>query len=193
MLSAIQICGWLWTIWLVIWLAWAFHSKQTRQRESGLSRLSYGVLVWAAVVLFFYRGPLPGWLNASIFQYQSWFGPVAIAITALGFAFTIWARAFLGANWSGTVTIKVGHELIRTGPYRLVRHPIYTGIIMAAFGTALAYDRWRCVVALPLLWFAFTVKRLKEEKFMRQTFGSQYDDYARTTGAIFPQMLRRSA
>ena len=191
-MNAIQICGWLWTIWLVIWLAWAFQSKKTSQKESFLSRLSYGLLVWTALVLFFYRGPLPGWLNVPVVPYRSWFGPLAIAVTALGFAFTLWARAYLGSNWSGNVTIKVGHELIRTGPYRLVRHPIYTGIIVASIGTAIAYDRWRCIVALPLLWLAFTVKRLKEEQFMRQTFGPQYDDYARTTGAIFPISLRRS-
>ena len=192
MASPIQICGWLWTIWLAIWLIWAFQSKKTSQKESFLSRLSYGLLVWAALILFFYRGPLPGWLNAPVIAYRSWFGGLAITITALGFAFTLWARAYLGSNWSGNVTIKVGHELIRTGPYRLVRHPIYTGIIVASIGTALAYDRWRCIVALPLLWLAFTVKRLKEERFMRQTFGNQYDDYARTTGAIFPLPLRRS-
>jgi protein-S-isoprenylcysteine O-methyltransferase Ste14 len=185
-MNAIQICGWLWTSWLAIWLIWAFQSKQTRQKESLLSRFSYGLLVWCALILLFYRGPLPAWWNSQIFAYRSWMSWSSIALTALGFAFTIWARAYLGSNWSGNVTIKVGHELIRTGPYRLVRHPIYTGIIIATLGTALAYDQWRGVVALPILWLAFTVKRLKEEKFMRQTFGTQYDDYVRSTGAIVP-------
>ena len=191
-MNAIQICGWIWTVWVAIWLVWALQSKQTSQRESGVSRLIYGVLVWGALILLFYRGPLPGLWNAQVLVERAWFGPVAVAVTALGFAFTLWARAYLGSNWSGSVTIKVDHELIRTGPYRLVRHPIYTGIIVASIGTALAYDRWRCVLALPLLWLAFTVKRLKEEKFMRQTFGSQYDDYTRISGAIFPLIVRRN-
>ena len=190
-MNAIQICGWLWTIWLVIWLAWAFQSKKTSQRESFLSRSSYGLIVWSALILLFYRGPLPGWLNLQPIAYQAWLGWLAIALTGLGFASTIWARAYLGSNWSGNVTIKVGHELVRTGPYRFVRHPIYTGIVIAALGTALAYDKWRCVIALPVLWLAFTIKRLKEERFMRQTFGPQYDDYARATGAIFPLPLGR--
>jgi len=187
--SPIQICDWLWTVWLVIWLLWAFQSKQTRQKESGLSRLSYALPVWAAAYLLFAAKSLPGWWNAEVFSNRPWLGWLAVAITAVGFAFSIWARAYLGSNWSGAVTIKVDHELIRTGPYRLVRHPIYTGILVAAFGTALAYDRWRVVIVLPVLWLAFTIKRLKEEQFMRQTFGSQYDDYACTTGAIFPLKL----
>jgi protein-S-isoprenylcysteine O-methyltransferase Ste14 len=109
----------------------------------------------------------------------------------LGFAITFWARAILGNNWSGTVTVKVEHELIRTGPYRWVRHPIYTGLILAILGTLIALDRWRGVVALPLLWIAFAIKYLKEERAMRQTFGAQYTEYRQTTGAIFPSLMRR--
>lgn len=192
-MNAIQICGWLWLAWLAVWLLWAFQSKPARQKESGVSRLAYALPVWIAAYLLFYARSLPGWWNGEIIAYRPWFGWLAIAVTTLGFAFSIWARACLGSNWSGAVTVKVGHELIRTGPYRLVRHPIYTGILISMFGTALAYDRWRVLVALPVLWLAFTIKRLKEEQFMHQTFGAQYNDYARTTGALFPLLLRRSA
>ena len=185
-MNAMRICGWLWITWLILWFAWAFQSKKTREKESVLSRLGYMLPVLAAAYLLSYAQKLPGWWNVEIVAYRPWFGWLAVGLTALGFTLAIWARAYLGSNWSGSVTIKVGHELIRTGPYRFVRHPIYTGILIAMFGTALAYDRWRVLVALPVLWLAFTIKRLKEEQFMRQTFGSQYDDYARTTGAIFP-------
>jgi protein-S-isoprenylcysteine O-methyltransferase Ste14 len=116
----------------------------------------------------------------------------AVAFAVVGFAITVWARAILGSNWSGTVTIKVEHELIRTGPYRWVRHPIYSGLIMALLGTLIALDQWRGIVALPLLWVAFAIKYLKEEQAMRQTFGEQYDEYSRTTGAIFPRLLHRN-
>jgi protein-S-isoprenylcysteine O-methyltransferase Ste14 len=118
-------------------------------------------------------------------------GWAGVAITALGFALTIWSRFLLGSNWSSTVAIKVAHELIRTGPYRWVRHPIYSGKILAMVGTAIALDRWRGVAAVVLIWIAFAIKRRMEEQFMRQTFGEQYAEYSKATGAIFPLLLRR--
>jgi protein-S-isoprenylcysteine O-methyltransferase Ste14 len=74
-----------------------------------------------------------------------------------------------------------------------VRHPIYTGLIVAMAGTGLALDQWRGVVALVVLWVSFTIKRMREEQFMMQTFGAQYVEYSQSTGAIFPLLLRRSA
>src|ERR1035441_6655224 len=185
-MNAYSICGYLWTAWVAIWFLWALQSKQTRQREGLASQISYRVPIAVAIWLILYARHLSPWWTGNILPYRGWFGWLGVAITVLGFALTFWARAILGGNWSGVVTIKVNHELIRTGPYRFVRHPIYTGILLAMAGSALVYDQWRSVVGVALLGVSFTIKRLKEEQFMRQTFGAQYDDYARTTGAIFP-------
>lgn len=192
-MNAYSICGCLWIAWGVVWLIWAIQSKQTRQRESLASQISYRVPILAAIYLIFYAKRLSPWWTADILRYRGWFGWLGVAITALGFALTIWARSILGGNWSGTVTIKVDHELIRSGPYRFVRHPIYTGILIAMAGSALVYDQWRSVVVVALFWISFTIKRLKEEQFMRQTFGEQYVDYSHSTGAIFPMLLRRDS
>ena len=192
-MNANAICGCLWIVWWLIWLAWAFRSKQTRQRESIGSLFTYAFIGWFAMYIFISARGLGAWLHTDVLPYHPWMGWIGIAITSLGFALTLWARYILGSNWSGTVTIKVDHELIRSGPYRYVRHPIYTGIILAFIGTALARDQWRGVVAFPLLWVAFTIKRLKEEQFMRQTFGEQYTEYSKTTGAIFPVLLHRNS
>jgi protein-S-isoprenylcysteine O-methyltransferase Ste14 len=191
-MNANVICGYLWITWWLLWVALAFGSKKTLQRESVASRLAYIVVAWLAMYIMLSARGLGAWLRTDVLPFHVWMGWLGIAITALGFALTFWARAVLGRNWSGNVTIKVNHELIRTGPYRFVRHPIYTGIILALIGTAIARDQWRGVVAVILLWLSFTIKRLKEEQFMRQTFGAQYVDYARATGAIFPALLRRS-
>jgi protein-S-isoprenylcysteine O-methyltransferase Ste14 len=191
-MNANAICGYLWLVWWLAWLVWAFQSKKTRQRESIASRLTYTFIAWLAMYTLLSARGLGSWLRLDVLPYHAWMGWLGVAITALGFVLTLWARFTLGSNWSGTVTIKVDHELIRTGPYRYVRHPIYTGIIIALAGTALARNQWRGVVAVLLLWIAFTIKRLKEEQFMRQTFGAQYTDYAHTTGAIFPLLLRRN-
>jgi protein-S-isoprenylcysteine O-methyltransferase Ste14 len=191
-MNAYSICGYLWTAWVAIWFLWALQSKQTRQREGLASQISYRVPIAVAIWLILYARHLSPWWTGNILPYRGWFGWLGVAITVLGFALTFWARAILGGNWSGVVTIKVNHELIRTGPYRFVRHPIYTGILLAMAGSALVYDQWRSVVGVALLGVSFTIKRLKEEQFMRQTFGAQYDDYARTTGAIFPSLQRRN-
>lgn len=185
-LAPFAICGYLWTAWFIVWLLWAFQSKRTYQRESLGSRMSYTIFVWAAMYLMFFAKNLGSEWQSEIFTYRPWAGWMGVATTVLGFTFTLWARFTLGRNWSGTVTIKVAHELVRTGPYHYVRHPIYTGMIVAMAGTALARDQWKGIAAVILLWLAFSIKRLKEEQFMRQTFGVQYDDYARTTGAIIP-------
>ncbi|PYV65700.1 MAG: hypothetical protein DMG95_01005 [Acidobacteria bacterium] len=112
----------------------------------------------------------------------------AILLTAAGIALAIWARFYIGQNWSGTVTIKVGHTLIRTGPYRWVRHPIYSGILLAMIGTALARGKPIGVLAIVLFWFGFWFKSRLEEQFMRKTFGQEYDEYARSTGALVPKL-----
>lgn len=190
-MNARSIFGYLWIAWLAIWMIWAFRSKQTRQRESLASQISYRIPILAGIYLTFYHRYLPPWWTSHILPYRGWFGWLGVGITVLGFALTFWARAVLGGNWSGIVTVKVDHDLVRSGPYRFVRHPIYTGILIAITGNALAINQWRGVVVVGLFWVSFTIKRLKEEEFMRQTFGVQYDDYARTTGAIFPLLLRR--
>jgi protein-S-isoprenylcysteine O-methyltransferase Ste14 len=187
------VCRYLWVAWIVLWLLWAFQSKRTQQRESIASRATYTFVLWMSMELMFNERYLSGWWRSDILPYRAWLGWAGLALTAAGFAITFWARLRLGSNWSGTVTIKVDHELIRSGPYRWVRHPIYTGLMLAMTGTAVALDRWHGAVALLLLWVSFTIKRLKEERFMRQTFGAQYSDYSRNTGAIFPLLLRRNS
>ena len=185
-MSAFVICGDLWTVWWLSWVALAFRTKKTLQRESFGSRLSYTLFAFAAIWILFFGRHLGGNWGAEVLPDWPWIRWLGIGITVLGFAVTYWARWTLGRNWSSNVTVKVGHELIRTGPYRFVRHPIYTGMMIAFAGTVMALNQWRGVAAWVLLWISFTIKRMKEEEFMRETFGAQYDDYARSTGAIFP-------
>jgi protein-S-isoprenylcysteine O-methyltransferase Ste14 len=191
-MSWFTICANLWIIWIVVWMLWALRTKKTQQREGGASQVFRLALLGSAIYLIFFAGNLRGWWHRSILPYHPWMGCTGMTITVLGFAITLWARFLLGSNWSNSVTIKVAHELIRTGPYRWVRHPIYSGMILAMLGTAIALDQWRGAVSVALLWVAFTFKQRKEERFMRQTFGAQYADYSKTTGAIFPSLRRHN-
>jgi protein-S-isoprenylcysteine O-methyltransferase Ste14 len=187
-MNAMAICGLLWTAFLVVWLIWAFRTKQTQVREGVSSRLSYTILTVAAYYLMFADKVPREYLRARLFAPSVWTNAFGIAITAAGIAFAFWARAFLGGNWSSAVTVKVGHELVRSGPYRLVRHPIYTGMILALCGTAIARHQLRGLIAVVLAYIGFKIKSRIEERAMTQTFGSQYDEYRRTTGAIIPRL-----
>ena len=188
-LSPYPVCVYVWIAWWFSWLALAFVSKKTKQRETMASRISYTVIAWLALWLLFFARHLGPYLESAVFPDRLWIGWIGVAITALGFGITYWARAILGRNWSPNVTIKEDHELIRSGPYRFVRHPIYTGLLVTAVGTALALNQYRGLLAVFALWVSFTLKRLKEEQFMRHQFGAQYIEYARTTGAILPRIL----
>ena len=96
-----------------------------------------------------------------------WLG---VALVAAGLAFAVWARVHLGRNWSGSVTVKEAHELIRTGPYGYVRHPIYTGLIAAMLGTVIASGTVRALLALVIVVVSLLRKLRTEEAFMRETF-----------------------
>ena len=116
--------------------------------------------------------------------WQFWAGAL---VTAAGLGFTVWARIHLGRNWSGSVTLKQGHELVLTGPYALVRHPIYTGLLVAFAGTALARAEWRGVLAVLIAWAALGRKLRVEERWMAGNFGERYAQYMARVPALVPR------
>ena len=187
-MRAIEVCNYLWIGFFILWVAWGMRTKPVQTREGVSSRLSYTILTIAAFFLMF-SGEVPReWLRMALFTPTRWSAAIGIAVTVAGIAFAIWARAYLGGNWSSAVTVKVGHQLIRSGPYRWVRHPIYTGIILAMLGTAVVRDQVRGLVAVVLLYLGFKIKSKIEEHAMTGTFGAEYDAYSRSTGAIVPRL-----
>jgi protein-S-isoprenylcysteine O-methyltransferase Ste14 len=114
---------------------------------------------------------------------------VAIGLTSAGVAFAVWARIVLGEKWSARVTRKVGHDFIRTGPYDYVRHPIYSGLLLAAAGTALFVGELKRLVAIFLVLMAESFKAKREEQFMLAEFGETYEQYRRETCFLIPRFL----
>jgi protein-S-isoprenylcysteine O-methyltransferase Ste14 len=187
-MDGMAVCGWLWIAFAVAWTVWAIRTKPTQVREGISSRLSYMVLTIAAFYTMWGRDANREWLRLVLFPANPWITALGVALTAVGLGFAAWARAYIGTNWSGAVTVKVGHQLITTGPYRWVRHPIYSGMILAMLGTALERQQVRGIVAVVLLYAGFKIKSKIEEHAMTNTFGAEYDDYSRTTGAIVPKL-----
>jgi protein-S-isoprenylcysteine O-methyltransferase Ste14 len=132
----------------------------------------------------------PRWLPASLTHRFVPAGPgpafFGTALVLAGLVFSVWARWHLGRNWSGIVTVKQGHTLIRSGPYRFVRHPIYTGLLLALAGTALAIGAAYGFIATALIFIGFVVKLEAEEARMRETFPAEYADYCRRTARLIP-------
>jgi protein-S-isoprenylcysteine O-methyltransferase Ste14 len=190
LISPFTICTWLWCAMLIIWLVWSVRAKPTQSREGISSRMSYTVLTIAGVYLMFSRNVPRDWLRIPLFTPNMGTALLGIALTAAGLGLAIWARAYLGDNWSGTITVKVGHELVRTGPYRWVRHPIYSGLLLAMVGTGLEVVQLRALVSVVLLYMGFKIKSKVEEQAMIATFGSGYETYAAQTGAILPRLRR---
>ena len=179
----------MWLSWAVYWWVSSRNVKLTVRRESLLSRLSHiGPLALAALLLSIPNLPAPV-LAERFFPRTAWAFLVAVGVTAAGLLFTVWARRYLGANWSGTVTIKEGHELIAGGPYALVRHPIYTGLLLALLGSAMAVGEWRALLAVGLAFVALWRKLRLEERWMHERFGSAYLAYCRRVPALIPYVL----
>lgn len=114
-------------------------------------------------------------------------GESGFAITVIGVAVAIW-RWHLGENWSATVTLQEGHELIRSGPYRYIRHPIYTGISVAFAGSVLALGEFRGLISFAIATTSFYLKAGKEERFLTQEFGETFNDHVRRTSMFLPSL-----
>jgi protein-S-isoprenylcysteine O-methyltransferase Ste14 len=179
----------LFLAWAIYWLLSASKVKATTREESIASRAAHLVPMMVAVLLIVpLRLPL-GFLNDRMFPGGPATHWIAAAVVAAGLAFTVWARVHLGKNWSGTVTVKSDHELIRSGPYRFVRHPIYSGALLAVAGASIARGEWRGLLAVLILFVALWRKLQLEERWMGEAFGEAYAKYRSEVSALIPFVI----
>lgn len=188
--SPMALCLYCWVGLSVYWSLAARGASAARAAESSRSRARHLSLITAAQLLAFW--PFAGWPFAAplplafprMLPDWPWLGPAGVTVTVAGLALAVVSRRALGRHWSGEVTVKVGHELVRSGPYRRIRHPIYTGVIAMYVGPALVSGRWQGAVSLALVAVAYARKILQEERVLRREFGAAYDDYRRAAGAL---------
>ena len=178
----------LWILFLLYWVVSALNRKRTKRRESIVQRLLYILPLLVAFGLLYRYGFGHRWLGTRFVPDTPPVQWLAVFITAAGVAIAFWARFHLGSNWSGVVTLKEGHELIRTGPYRAIRHPIYTGILIAFLGNAVLIGQVRGLIGLAIIWASFYIKARREESFLAQEFGPNFNEHTQHTGMFLPKL-----
>lgn len=174
----------VWLAWAVTWWAAAFWSRPAA-RTAG-DQTIYRVILLIGVILLFLvpqDQSLPLWHIPLAVQW------LCVTLAAAGFAFCWWARLHLGVYWSANVGRKAEHKVIDTGPYGLVRHPIYTGIILAGFATAALKGSAAAFAGASVMTLSWYVKARLEERFLRQEMGAAYDAYASRTRMLIPFIL----
>jgi protein-S-isoprenylcysteine O-methyltransferase Ste14 len=181
--------GYTWEALGVVWLAGLAFTKRTVRRQPTGARLFHLALALTGFCLLGSSWFATGWLATRFLPASGELEPAGLAVTIAGCVFAIWARLTLGGNWSGQATVKAGHELVTTGPYALARHPIYTGLVTAAVGTAMAVGEVRSILGLLLIMLALSIKMSQEEKLMMQTFPEAYPHYRQRVKALIPGLL----
>lgn len=181
------VSGGVWLLFIIYWSAAAKNAAPTSSSESPASRQIHQLLMYGALLLAFL--PVPG-LRRRWLPMASWIGAsIGLAIQASSALLAVWARRHLGRNWSGAITAKVDHELIRTGPYQLLRHPIYSGMLGMFLGTAVVSGELHGLLAMLLIAVAYWRKIRLEEQHLRVNFGTKYDDYRKKSWAVIPGLL----
>ncbi|HEY2587519.1 MAG TPA: isoprenylcysteine carboxylmethyltransferase family protein [Tepidisphaeraceae bacterium] len=175
----------LWLVFALYWLAHAMGNKRSVYRQSRTSRLLFLMILVLLAYVIFHTMPLAVRVLPHTLATQI----AGMVLCAAGVAIAIGARRVLGANWSGIVTLKEDHELIRRGPYRFVRHPIYSGVILAFAGGVVALTpTLQGVAFLVVLAAGLKLKSLKEEEILGAQF-PEYAQYKREVKALIPFVL----
>lgn len=189
-----------WTIFFIITLATALFTKRTSVRQSLSSRLAYGIPLFFAFLLLV-QGM--GGLQVLGFQLRQSMYPLYVQVlphttllsgtglflTIAGLLLVLWARAVLGANWSASVTLKEGHELVERGPYAYVRHPIYSGVLLMFLGTVIIFGTLGGFLGFPFLFVGCWIKLKQEESLLTEHFGKDYAEYTTRVKALIPYVV----
>jgi len=184
-----QIIHWTRLLYLLlaaVWIGSLPFVKRNVQQQSISSTLQNTIVLSVGLFLLFGSPSTPNWFNQAVFPVTFPLALAGLGLAICGIGLSIWARLILRENWSSFPSIKQNHRLIVTGPYRLVRHPIYSGLLIALLGSALQYGLIRSFLALLTCAIGLYLKVSAEEEFMVQRFGEAYLRYRRNVNALVP-------
>jgi protein-S-isoprenylcysteine O-methyltransferase Ste14 len=178
-----------WSLIGIYWIVGMVRAKPAVKRESLLSSALHVVVGCVAVALVWDPATGVGFLGYRLASAAAWVQWLGFAATIVGCAFAFWARTRIGSNWSAMVTVKQDHELILRGPYAVVRHPIYSGFLLALAGTAIVVGEIRAFIGLGIAFIGFFLKSAAEERFMREQFSDEYARYSQRVKRLIPFIL----
>jgi len=176
-----------WVLTGIYFIASALLTNKIKRRESSAGRLLDLILLWGGYVLLFSQVPIPNPSHTHFIPPRAALQILGIVLTYAGLTLTIWSRARLGRYWSGTVALKQDHHLIQSGPYRVVRHPLYSGIIVAAAGMCLCVTTWSSLLGVISLLACFERRAHKEDSLLASEFGPEFEAYRQRTGRLVPR------
>jgi protein-S-isoprenylcysteine O-methyltransferase Ste14 len=177
-----------WIVFCAYWAVGALKTRRTVSQETLASRAGFILLEVVGYVLLFSDLVAIGVLGHLVVHRTYALAVTGVAFTWIGIALALWARWHLGQYWSARITLKEDHKLIRTGPYAHFRHPIYSGLVLAVVGGALAIDKWRCVAGIVLIILGYWMKAKKEEAMLAAQFGEAFQEHCRLTGFLIPRI-----
>jgi len=178
--------GALWVLFVGYWSMAARRTAPTERSESAASRAVHTRLMNLSFLLLFF--PVPG-LRGRLLPLTPAVTVIGLTVQGLSFLLAVWARRHLGRNWSGAITVAQDHQLVRSGPYRLVRHPIYTAMFGMFLGSGIVSGELHALLALGVIAAAYWRKIRLEERTLREVFGPAYLEYSRETRALIPFLL----
>ena len=173
----------LWMLIMTVWLALAFESNEPVVKRDRRSNVAVWIVSIGWVVLLLNR-----FNGAQLLPRVMFVRIIGTALTITGFAFALWARFYLGSQWDAFISLKLRHKLVRTGPYAIVRHPIYSGFMLALVGSVLNFGHLRSLVAAMMVILAWVYKSGLEEAFMRDRFKIEYDHYCHDVKRLIPRI-----
>ena len=187
MIDSVAVLKWMWVALGAYWLISARATKKIEVGESPWLRILRMGILSVTFVLLLSPWLRVGWLGRRFVPETAINRGVGLTLAAAGLALCIWARRVLGQYWSDKVALKVGHQLIRQGPYARLRHPIYSGVLIAIAGTALAIGEWRGLVALAAMTINYFVKAKREDRILASRFGESFAEYRQHAGFLLPK------
>jgi protein-S-isoprenylcysteine O-methyltransferase Ste14 len=178
--------GILWLGWAAYWIAAARRTAANRRAESLLTGASYRIPLLIGIILMVFSSVSPPGIVFILWPPNPFILGIGDILIVTGLTFAVWARFHLGKYWSGRITLKIDHRVIQTGPYARVRHPIYSGLILALLGTAISIGTLQAFFGFVFIFVSFLRKLTLEEHWLRSHFGTEYEIYQKRVRALIP-------